>query len=155
MRKTQKLHTTTGDIAYRDDIVSEVMKRTGYSVDQVCSVFDFMFPELKKFMARPDIYTVKCDNLGVFYFKSRYATHTAKALRNRLSRVRYKRKLEASVEAVKSKSEVIDAKFEEACENAGRRLQTQHYAKGLMHRKYFHNDKTLDFLERRQNKQEP
>jgi hypothetical protein len=153
MSKTQKLNLSKGDIAYEDDIVNEVVKRTGYTIEQVKSVYKFMFPALKKFMQRPEMTVVRCDNLGLFYFKSKYATHTAKALEGRIPRLKYKKKTLNIIDRVRSKSAIIDEVFKEECDKVGRKLQTMHYAKSLLHKKYFHQGKTLEFLEERQNKQ--
>lgn len=153
MARELKLKTSKGDIAYRDDIISQVALKTGYTEKQVANTFDFMFPQIQKYMQTPDVTAIRCDNLGTFYYRASYAKRTAEAYTQRSERLKFPKKILSIAKKATEKFELVHQHYTQVCNEHNRKLTSPHFAKSLISSQYFRQGKTLKYLEEQQNQQ--
>lgn len=127
----------SGDVYFKQDIVEEMAKKTGYSKDKCLKNIEFIIYRLRKISKDPDVASIYLPNLGTVYFKSSYARHEIK----RQSRKRVNENLKEKCKNI----EKLDKKKKYIKHIAKSRYKNNFFNKGYnTYRKQKHQNQDYD-----------
>lgn len=134
------------NVSNQEDIINEVVKRTGVDKDKVTFIFNFVFKFIKKITKRRDVLTIFIPHLGRMYQKQG-------DLKREYSILSHKDELSRS-EAIRLSRSTDKLKLLEENSEAGTSKLKNHYTKSKLKNPYLTNKKTIEELEQFQNEEE-
>lgn len=133
-------------VSNREDIINEVVKRTGVSKEKTAFIFDFIFNYIRKLTKRRDVLTIFIPNLGRLYQKYGYLKREEAILGN-------KDELSRS-EAIRLSISRDKLKFLKENSEPGTSKLKNHFTKEKIKNNYLTNNKSREELEIFQNEEE-
>lgn len=133
-------------VSNQEDIINEVVKRTGVEKEKITFIFNFLFRYIKKLTKRRDVLTIFIPHLGRLYLKHGY-------LRREESKLGKKEELSRE-EAIRLSRSKDKLKLLEENSEPGTSKLKNHYTKPKLKNTYLTTRKTLEELEQFQNEEE-